>query len=266
MRGIELSYAVRRTVVAKYSAQLGLVLAGLTLPPLVVAVANGEYPVAACIGAVLAVLVLTGAMVGGGPAPARIQANEALVIASLAFVLAPLFMTLPLAMTGLPLVDALFEAVSAVTTTGLSTLGSVEGRSTTFFFTRAWMQWYGGLGIVVLSFALFHHPGSVARNLYGDVDRTDLVGSTTAHARSVLMVYVILTIAGTSLLVGAGLDPWRAWLHTLSAVSTGGFSTSGESLAGIGGSAVWFAVMAICFCGAAAGPLQYSTRPRLSRA
>ncbi|NIQ93815.1 MAG: TrkH family potassium uptake protein, partial [Desulfuromonadales bacterium] len=56
-------------------------------------------------------------------------------------------------------VDALFETVSAVTTTGLSTLGLVDSRPRTFVFARAWMQWYGGLGIVILSLALVVRPG-----------------------------------------------------------------------------------------------------------
>ena len=49
-------------------------------------------------------------------------------------------------------------AVSGVTTTGLSILPTVEGRSTTLLFARAWMQWLGGIGMVVLALALTLAP------------------------------------------------------------------------------------------------------------
>ncbi|NIQ94799.1 MAG: TrkH family potassium uptake protein, partial [Desulfuromonadales bacterium] len=77
--------------------------------------------------------------------------NEALALAALVFLAIPLVMTIPMQASGMKFIDALFETVSAATTTGLSTLATVEGRSRAFLFARAWMQWYGGLGIVVLS-------------------------------------------------------------------------------------------------------------------
>jgi trk system potassium uptake protein TrkH len=54
--------------------------------------------------------------------------------------------------------DALFEAISGVTTTGLSTKATLVGAPATFLFARARMQWYGGLGTVVLSLALVRPP------------------------------------------------------------------------------------------------------------
>ncbi len=60
--------------------------------------------------------------------------------------LAPLMMTIPFTAFGLTYVDALFGAVSGVTTTGLSTLGTLANTLRTFLFDRAWMQWYGGVG------------------------------------------------------------------------------------------------------------------------
>jgi trk system potassium uptake protein TrkH len=61
--------------------------------------------------------------------------------------------------SGLSFLDALFEAISGVTTTGLSTKATLVGAPATFLFARAWMQWYGGLGIVALSLALVMQPG-----------------------------------------------------------------------------------------------------------
>lgn len=250
MKQTELSYAVRGHVIVRYTARIGAVLAVLTLPPLVVALVAGELRTAPLYGAVVVVLLGLGVTLGRWPAPRIIQTNEGLVIASLVFVLAPAFMTLPLVGTGLPLIDAWFEAVSGITTTGLSTAGGVSGRPASFLFTRAWMQWYGGLGIVALSLALRMQPGAVARRLSGRGEELDLVSSTTAYTRTIVASYGALTVLGILLLVAVGLDPWRAVLHTFASVSTGGFSTSDSSLAGIGGTPVYYAVTLLCFCSA----------------
>ncbi|MDV7393787.1 potassium transporter TrkG, partial [Arthrospira platensis SPKY1] len=106
-------------------------------------------------------------------APERLQLNEALAVVVLAFVLGSLVMSIPLAqaVAGTPggslggWLDGWFEAVSAITSTGLSTAATVEDKPASFLFARAWMQWYGGLGIVVLSLALFLHNGMFARQL-----------------------------------------------------------------------------------------------------
>jgi trk system potassium uptake protein TrkH len=66
---------------------------------------------------------------------------------------------------GVGFLDAFFEAISGVTTTGLSTKATLVGAPQTFLFARAWMQWYGGLGVVVLSLALIMQPGLVAKGL-----------------------------------------------------------------------------------------------------
>ena len=90
------------------------------------------------------------------------QWNEALAITGLAFLIAPLVMVWPLVGLGIAPLDAWFESVSGVTTTGLTTLRDVSDRTGDFLFLRAWMQWYGGLGIAALTVALImrHHAGA----------------------------------------------------------------------------------------------------------
>ena len=91
--------------------------------------------------------------------------------------------------SGLGFLDALFEAISGVTTTGLSTKATLVGAPQTFLFARAWMQWYGGLGVVVLSLALIMQPGLVAKGLaVAEAEADNLVGGTRAYARRALIV------------------------------------------------------------------------------
>jgi trk system potassium uptake protein TrkH len=121
-----LTYAVRGRVVLKYCGQLMLMLMLLTLVPAGLALFSGEWVPAQRYGIVCCGLLLVGAGLARLPAPSRIQSNEALTITALAFVLSPLLMSWPLMATGISLTDALFEAISGVTTTGLSVLGSIE--------------------------------------------------------------------------------------------------------------------------------------------
>ena len=149
-----ISYTVRIPVIAKYLGQIGLMVALLCVPPLLVSLLFGEHAFSLRFIAVIGVLLVTSLPLIRLPAPDQIQINEGLSITALTFALTPLLMTYPLMAAGLGFQDALFEAISAVTTTGLSTLTDIENLPRTFLFARAWMQWFGGLGIVVLSVSL----------------------------------------------------------------------------------------------------------------
>jgi trk system potassium uptake protein TrkH len=113
------------------------------------------------------------------------------------------------------------------------------------------MQWYGGLGIVVLSLALLFRPGSTAKRFaVTETDPDDLVGGTKAYARRVLAVYVILTGAGILLLLALRVRSFDALLYTMASVSTGGFAPHDNSLAALGSPAVYYAVVLICLSAA----------------
>lgn len=252
-----LTYAVRGRVVLKYCAQLGLMLAALTLVPLCFALLEAEWSRALRYAVLCAGLLLAGVRLARLPAPNRIQGNEALTITAVAFLLSPLLMSWPMMTDGIPFVDALFEAVSGVTTTGLSALGSVEHRSTTFLFARAWMQWYGGLGIVVLSVALLMGHHAAARRLADPIESGEtLVVTARTHARLSLIVYLLITLLGLAVVWPLSADGFSAVVHVLAAVSTGGFSNLDASLGGLDSSAA-IAVTAVSFFGAVSLPLYW---------
>ncbi|GAB4301104.1 MAG: TrkH family potassium uptake protein [Thiohalomonadaceae bacterium] len=254
---LALSYAVRLPVVLKYLGQLSLALAVLTLPPLLAALWFQDHVSA---WRLLLLIVLTGtlgAVLSRLPTPARLQVNEALVITALAFAGSALLMTWPLMAAGIGFSAALFEAVSAVTTTGLSTLATVEDMPPAFLFTRAWMQWYGGLGIVVLTVALLLGHGLATHRLVDPELRTENIATTTRHyARRMLLVYVLLTLGGLFLLLWAKVDMFSALTHVFAAVSTGGFSSADASLAALP-AAGQMGVSLLCIAGAVALPLYY---------
>lgn len=255
-----LTYAVRGRVLGKYLGQIGLVLALLTLAPLAVALATGDGVIARRCAEIVIALIVVCLPLARLHIAARVQVNEALVISALAFVLASLLMSWPFMAVGLGFVDAWFEAVSGVTTTGLTTLPGVADRPAAFLFTRAWMQWYGGLGIAILWVALLFNHNFAMRRLAEGAGVENLVTTAQSHARRVLIVYCVLTSAGIVLLLLLNERPLSAVVHTLSAISTGGFSLHDDSLATMG--TTRYAVSLIAMCGATSLPLYYLLHQR----
>jgi len=239
-------------VAAHYLGQVLLATAALGCVPAVVCYAAGNAAAGTRFAVVLAVMAACGAVSARLPAGDRLHRNEALVVSALAFVLPPLALAWPLAGFGLAWPDALFEAVSGITTTGLTVLDEIESRPAALLFTRAWLQWVGGLGVVVLVLALLAQPGAITRSLgFGRLEARDISGGTRAHARRTALIYVGLTGVGFLALWASTGAPLDALLHALAAVSTGGFSSHATSIAALGGGAR-AVVMALCLAGAVA--------------
>jgi trk system potassium uptake protein TrkH len=249
-----LIYSVRTLPVLKYFGQLCIVLALLTLVPLVVSILLDDYRVTFRYAIVVVGVFTMGFFLQRLPTPKRIQTNEAIVVTALAFLFAAILMTWPTMASGLSFTDALFETISGVTTTGLSVTASVADKPAIFLFSRSWMQWVGGLGIVILAVATMIQPGLTAKRI-GDLEdyEADLVGSTRTHARRMLIVYSILTGFGIIVLGLLGAGWFNSVIYSLSAVSTGGFSPHDASLAGLNSS--WLQAMVILLSMAGAIPL-----------
>jgi trk system potassium uptake protein TrkH len=223
----------------------------LALVPLGASFVFGETDVTFRYAAVILVLLIVGGGFARLEVSEQVQTNEAMVLAALLFLVTSVFMSFPLMASGMTFLDALFEAVSASTTTGLSMVAATGGMPKSFFFGRAWMQWYGGLGIVILSVALVIRPGAIAKGLtVTEAEAHDLVGGTKIHARRVLLVYAALTVVGIIVLSTAGIGFTNALLYSFAAISTGGFSPHDNSLAGLGNWPAAVLVTLICMAGA----------------
>lgn len=215
--------------------------------------------------AAVRLLVVSAIQLIGGLALVRlrrrtdVQWNEALAVTGMAFMIAPLAMVWPLMGAGIGWLDAWFEAVSGITTTGLTTVTHLAERPQDFLFLRAWIQWYGGLGIAVLSVALLmHHEAAGRRLLQTTGDSLTHTGSRE-HAQRVFIVYIVLTLATVAATYASGVDTFSALLHGLAAVATGGFAPSDQNIAPLPGATV--AVLSIaCLAAAIRFPLYADRR------
>lgn len=131
--------------------------------------------------------------------------------------------------------DAVFETVSGLTTTGASILTDIEVIPKGLLFWRSMTQWVGGLGIIVLTVAIFpllgiggielfvaESPGPTSDKVHPRISET---------AKRLWYVYVGLTLLATILFWVGGMTFYDAINHALTTLATGGFSTKNASMA-----------------------------------
>ncbi|MFW6299822.1 MAG: TrkH family potassium uptake protein, partial [Oceanicaulis sp.] len=227
-----LSYAVRPRVILHVGALALLALTPLPLVPAIIAALDGDWAFALRCAAILAVFLAIGVF-GRSSRPSAPRLNEALTVMAAAFIVPPLAMGWAMAAYDIPLNAALFEAVSGLTTTGLSVLPNPEDLDTTLLFTRAWMQWVGGLGFAVLVLGLMGGAGASAAQRLNEAEPMgdDPMAPLRTRARRTLMVYAVLTFACFLALWLTGPDAGRALLFAMTALATGGFAPHSASAA-----------------------------------
>lgn len=249
-RTAPLHFAARPAAILHYLGRVLAASAGLMLVPLGVAFASGNVDVGLRYCLALGLLGGVGLLGMRMPRPRRLQQNEALAIVGLTFLLSSVAVAIPLTGYGLSPLDAWFDGVSAVTTTGLSTIASVEGMPFSFHFGRSWAQWVGGLGVVVLSLAVMLQPGVAVNHMgFDDREADDVVGGARGHARRILIAYACITILAIILIWAVGMPFAEALTDGLASVSTGGFAARDSSLGGLP-PAVVVAVSFGCLLGA----------------
>lgn len=137
--------------------------------------------------------------------------------------------------SGWSFVDALFESVSGFTTTGASILTDIESQSKGLLLWRSFIQWLGGMGIIVLSIAILPFLGVGGMQLYKAEVPSPVPDKLKPRIRDTAMilwkVYAIFTGAEIIFLILGGMDFFDALCHALTTLPTGGFSTQNGSIA-----------------------------------
>lgn len=209
------------------------------LPPMVIGWWYGDGEIAPFAAAFLIMLVL--GFLFWSPTrgrPPEIRSSDGFVIVTLFWVALSVLGALPLMLSDRPHlrpVDAVFEAVSGLTTTGGTVLTSVDDLPHSINFYRLQLQFMGGMGVVVLAVALLPMLGIGGMQLYraetpGPMKEDKLTPRITETAKSLWFVYVGLNAACAVAFWVAGMEPFDAVTHAFATVSLGGFSTHDASL------------------------------------
>ncbi len=166
-----------------------------------------------------------------------VRRRDGFLIVSLLWVTIGVLGSLPFVIgVHLSLVDAVFESVSAFTTTGATIFArGIDGLPESILFYRQELQWFGGIGVIVSAIALFPVLGIGEPQLYqseinGPDKKERIVPRIAVTAKRILHLYVFLTLACAFAFWFSGMSVFDAVAHSLSTISTGGFSTHDRSL------------------------------------
>ncbi len=133
-------------------------------------------------------------------------------------------------------VDAVFETVSGLTTTGASILSDPSLLDHGILFWRSFTHWIGGMGVIVLMLAVL--PAESGRSIH--VLRAEVPGPAVGKlvprlrdtAKILYLIYLALTVLQIVFLLCGGMPLFDSVVHAFGTAGTGGFSTKADSIAG----------------------------------
>ena len=156
---------------------------------------------------------------------------------------------------GVGYVDSLFESISGLTTTGSTVFVGLDDMDKSLLFYRQFLQWLGGMGIIVLAVAVLPLLGVGGMQLYkaetpGPLKDAKLTPRITETAKALWYVYLTMTITCAVFYKYFGMSWFDAVCHAFSTISIGGFSTHDESFSFFKESSLrWTAVVFMLIAG-----------------
>ena len=206
------------------------------LPPLLIAAVSGGSDLRAFFAAAVLCGGIGGLLTLTRPDDSRLQTRDGFVCVALCWIVLGLFGALPYFFSGsCDFMDAFFETVSGLTTTGATIFSAPSQLPRGIQFWRALTQWMGGMGILVLVLALLPKISEGSVNLMkaespGPIS-TKLRPRTGETARILYRIYIALTVIEAAVLRIVGLPWFDAVTTAFTTISTGGFSIRDASIA-----------------------------------
>ena len=171
------------------------------------------------------------------PTSTNIQKKEGYLIVTLGWLILSFTGMLPYLLSGAisSVTNAFFETISGYSTTGSSILTNIDNMPKGILFWRSATHWIGGMGIIVLTIAILPLLGIGGMQLFmaeaPGPSADKLHPRITDTAKRLYLIYVLLTLLEFLLLKFAGMTWFDAINHAMATMSTGGFSTKGDSIA-----------------------------------
>lgn len=179
--------------------------------------------------------------------------REAFLLTALCWTLVSIFAAIPFVGLGLPAADAVFESVSALTTTGATVMTNLDKQPRGILLWRALLQGIGGLGIIVVAILIlpFLRIGGMQLFQTESSDRSEkIVPRARQLVGSIVGVFVGLLLACTIVFMLLGMTPFDAICHALATISTGGHSTHDLSFGYFKSEPLHWAAVFFMICGA----------------
>ena len=180
----------------------------------------------------------------------NLSIKQAFLLTNVIWLTLTAFGALPFAWSHLNIsyTDAFFESMSGITTTGATILTELDKAPPGILLWRALLQWLGGLGIIVMAISILPILQIGGMQLF-KVEAFDTAGKVmpraTQIAASIVTLYIIFTLLCAGAYYLTGMSVFDAFVHALTTLSTGGFSSRDASLAYFANE--WVEVVAIIF-------------------
>ena len=230
---------MRFAVISKILGMLLMLFSLTLLPPIFVSLyyADGVY---LSFGIAFGISFTTGltAWLPVYRARRELRTKDGFLVTALFWLVLGSFGSLPFYLseaTNLSFVDAVFESVSGLTTTGATVITNLDALPKAMLYYRQQLQWLGGIGIIVIAVAVLPMLGIGGMQLYraetpGPVKDSKLTPRITETAKALFMIYLSLTVACALAYYFAGMGVFDAVSHAFSTVAIGGFSTHDASM------------------------------------
>jgi trk system potassium uptake protein len=214
-----------------------VILALFMVPPMVadMAARHPDWQVFLAAGAVTLFSGVSLVLMNRGYEQAELTGRQAFLLTTSVWVVAGLFAALPLAFSelDLSLADAVFEAVSGITTTGATVIVGLELAPPGILLWRAILHWLGGIGFIVMAVAILPilRVGGMQLVRTESSDLSEKILPRAAQVAAALgLIYLGLTLLCAVLYYAAGMTVFEATAHAMSTIATGGFSTRDASI------------------------------------
>lgn len=208
-----------------------LLIGSLMILP--VAVERGSLRVFG-LSALLALVIGAALVLAGAGGRRSIRTHEIFLLTTTVWLTAAAAGALPLALSGMTVIDAVFESMSGITTTGSTVLTGLDAMPRGLLLWRALLQWVGGLGIIVTAIAVLPiiRVGGMQVFRSESSERTDKeLASAAQFAIATFWIYFLLTTLCAVVYRLGGMTDFDAVTHAMTTLSTGGFSTHDTSIA-----------------------------------
>jgi trk system potassium uptake protein len=172
--------------------------------------------------------------------------RQTFLLTTLIWIALPLFAALPFALGALDarIVDAFFEAMSGMTTTGSTVFSGLDDLPAGLLLWRSMLQWFGGIGIIIVAMVFLPELKVGGMQVFRS-EAFDSMGKVlpraVAIAGQIIWIYFGLTLANALAYLVVGMGPYDAINHALTTMSTGGFSTRDASFGAFQGPAEYVA-------------------------
>jgi len=165
----------------------------------------------------------------------KLNLQQAFLLTTLSWLGIAIFGCLPFLFSNLDLsfVDAFFESMSGITTTGSTVITNLDDVSKSILIWRAILQWLGGIGVIVMAITilpLLNVGGMQLFRMEGPDTTEKILPKTREITLIISIIYLALTFACGISYWTAGMNIFDSIAHSMTTIATGGFSTYSNSI------------------------------------